>query len=62
MTLEEAQEVAAIAVTADGGCGYCARDLLAKLQESFPQFVWTWTGSEAAVGTPAGPEAEAEGQ
>lgn len=40
MTLDEAQEIAAIIMTADSGCPFCATDLAEKMQDSFPAFIW----------------------
>lgn len=41
MNIEEAKTVAKICYTADGGCFYCARLLLEKLQVKFPDFIWS---------------------
>jgi len=38
MTKEEAERVIRILLTADGGCQYCARDLLTSFCEEFPEF------------------------
>lgn len=40
MTIEEAAKVAAIAATADRGCPSCVRDMVARLDKAFPEFVW----------------------
>ena len=40
MTIEEAKKIAEIAMTADGNCSNCARDLFEQLEESFPEFPW----------------------
>lgn len=42
MTLEEARKVAAICMTADGGCTVCVSSLARQLQERFPEFTWTY--------------------
>ena len=41
MTSGEARIVAAIALTADGGCPYCAEALLEQLVEAFPEHAKT---------------------
>jgi len=41
MTLEEAQMIAKIIGTADGGCSHCVPALAAHLTREFPQFVFT---------------------
>lgn len=40
MTDEEANGIAAICATADGGCPHCARDLQLQLAARFPEFEW----------------------
>jgi len=42
MTSEEAQKVAAIAVTADGGCCDCAGGLLAQMWDAWPEHRGVW--------------------
>ena len=46
MTIDEARKVAAIAETADGGCCVCVRSLAEELQETFPEFTWTFEEEE----------------
>ena len=36
MTRDEAEAVARICITADGGCYVCAGDLIGQLKERFP--------------------------
>ena len=40
MTLEEAQTVAKICASADGGCGVCVEKLVLQLRDKFPEFGW----------------------
>lgn len=40
MTKDEAEVVAAVLATADGGCQCCAERLAEKMQEKFPGFNW----------------------
>ena len=40
MTLEEANKLAGIVGTADGGCEQCVGSLCYLLNESFPEFHW----------------------
>lgn len=40
MTLEEAQKLASIAITVDGGCLVCVHNVVEALNEAFPEFVW----------------------
>jgi hypothetical protein len=42
MTLEEAEKIAKIASTADGGCGQCCTSLADQLNEAFPEYEWVW--------------------
>ena len=37
MTKEEAEQIRDICYMADGGCQHCARELLEKLEEKFPE-------------------------
>ena len=46
MTLEEAKKMAAIAMTADGGCVGCVTDMFNRLQKTFPEFTWKYTPSD----------------
>lgn len=46
MTLDEAQRVGRIVATADGGCPYCACELLGHLAAEFPEFVWSYEDEE----------------
>jgi hypothetical protein len=43
LTLEEARKVAAIVAYADGGCSHCVAALVKELDETFPEFSWTYT-------------------
>jgi hypothetical protein len=52
MTLYEARRIAAIAATADNGCGECVKDIVLQLNEQFPEFKWEmvdWYGPEQSV-------------
>lgn len=40
MTLTEAKIIAAILVTADGGCMECVGSLFEQMNEAFPEFKW----------------------
>lgn len=40
MTLGEAKGIAEIIGTADSGCSDCVGDLVARMNEKFPEFVW----------------------
>lgn len=40
MTEAEADKIAAIVVTADGGCSVCVPDLAAQLLRDFPEIEW----------------------
>ena len=40
MTLQEAQAIAKIIATADGGCGPCVTGLAYLCEEAFPEFTW----------------------
>lgn len=40
MTQDEAAKVLAVISTADGGCPYCARDLLHQLHDKLPETKW----------------------
>lgn len=51
MTLEEAQKIAAIAETADSGCSACVATLADALQEAFPEFEWSFQGTDAQIHT-----------
>lgn len=48
VTLEEAQTVAGIAATADGGCAICVAELTDRLQGAFPEFTWSVDGESSA--------------
>ena len=41
MTLEEAQTIALIAGTADGGCSTCVSNMLKRLNAAFPEFTFS---------------------
>lgn len=43
MTMEEAEKLAAIIGTADGGCSTCVEDLARRAAIAFPEFRWTPT-------------------
>ena len=45
MTLEEAQTIARIAGTADGGCATCVGHLMEQLNAAFPQFAWEFVAN-----------------
>lgn len=47
MTLDEAEKIAVICCTADGGCSVCVSNLEELLNTMFPEFVWTLNVSEA---------------
>lgn len=49
MTLADAQKVAAVVATADGGCPRCARELTELLAEHFPAFAWEYDGVKGEV-------------
>lgn len=49
MTLVEAQKVAAIVATADGGCSVCVRDLVEQLNETFKDFTWLYDEDQEGV-------------
>lgn len=40
MTLEDAQKIAMIVATADGGCPCCVDNLVKQLRPAFPDFRW----------------------
>lgn len=40
MTLDEAKKVKKVLKAADGGCPYCVRELVEKMQKKFPEFDW----------------------
>jgi len=40
MTLKEAQKIGLIVGEADNGCEVCVGNLIARLNEAFPKFVW----------------------
>ena len=40
MTIQEAEKIARIIVTADGGCRVCVQELASEMQEMFPEFEW----------------------
>lgn len=42
MTKEEAEKVGKIVARADGGCSVCVSALIKRLNEAFPDFVWTY--------------------
>lgn len=44
MTEREAQQVAAILATADGGCSNCVERLVELMRRRFPGFSWTYDG------------------
>lgn len=44
MNLQEAQAIASICGSADGGCTVCVRSLVELLQEFFPEFEWIYDG------------------
>lgn len=46
MTLEEAEKVARVAETADGGCSHCVSGMAEELQEAFPEFIWEFHEEE----------------
>lgn len=41
MTWDEATKIGAIVGTADNGCSVCVDSLITRLNETFPQFIWT---------------------
>ena len=41
MSLREAELVASIVETAEGGCGGCLNEAVKELNEKFPMYVWT---------------------
>jgi hypothetical protein len=49
MTLEEAEKIATIAETADGGCPYCVGSIVEQLGEAFPEFQWNILGNDVEV-------------
>ena len=49
MTLEEARKVAAIIVTADGGCGTCVESLTELMDEAFPEYTWEFDEKKLEV-------------
>jgi hypothetical protein len=46
MTLEEAEQVARIASTCDGGCSHCIPELVGRLNAAFPAFVFEYREDE----------------
>lgn len=48
MTLDDAKKVADVVSHADGGCPVCVQNLLDRLNETFPQFVWEYDEDEEA--------------
>jgi hypothetical protein len=40
VTREEAQQIAAIASTVDGGCSCCIKSVVAQLNHAFPEWEW----------------------
>lgn len=40
MTREEAEKIAAVIATADGGCGPCVSSLCELMSKAFPAFEW----------------------
>ena len=52
MTLDEAQKLADIISTADGGCSDCVGDLIKRLNDSFPTFVFEVTEDDRFVAWP----------
>lgn len=65
MTDEEAEKIASIIATADGGCFVCVGELAEQLNEAFPEFVWTpgerdvvtvTRALETAASSPASPQ------
>lgn len=40
MNIEEANRIAGIVGTADGGCVHCVGALVRSLNEDFPEFIW----------------------
>lgn len=49
MTLKEAQTIAKIIDTADGGCCVCVRSLCEQMQEAFPMFTWSYPEDYADI-------------
>lgn len=47
MTKRDAEKVAAIAITADGGCPNCVIPLLTALANAFPAYDWRELGLKA---------------
>ena len=55
MTLEEAQHVANVIAQADGGCPSCVHELIALLNDRFPQFEFALGAGELEVANPYDP-------
>lgn len=53
MTLQEAQRLAAIIGTIDRGCNSCVDDFVARLNTTFPEFVWAALDIDQFYDSPA---------
>lgn len=59
MTIEEAQKVGGILVTADSGCPCCIEELVKLANYAFPEFIWKYdVETEKVIVTGAEEEGE----
>ncbi len=55
MTLEDAQKIAAIIETVDGGCPCCVGGAVEDFRDQFPEIVWNYDESSGKVSVALAP-------